>query len=58
MSKHQRSSMPWSRAARLRASSTASQYASAGMPRVIDEYGLSVTSAYRTDWAARPAPMS
>jgi hypothetical protein len=37
--------MPKSSSARRRASSTAVQYASAGMPRAIEEYGVSVSSA-------------
>ena len=45
MSKHQRSWIPKSSAARRRASSTASQNASAGMPRITDEYGVRVSSA-------------
>ena len=45
MSKHQRSVMSHSASTERRASSTASQNASAAMPRVTDEYGVKVTSA-------------
>ena len=47
MSKHQRSTMPKSRSAASRASSMASQNASASIPRMTEVYGEQVSSAYR-----------
>ncbi len=58
MSKHQRRVRSRSASMARRASSTASQNASAAIPRVTDEYGVRVSSAYRTFWSARPTPMS
>jgi hypothetical protein len=58
MSKHHRSTMPSSASARIRASSIAAQNASAGMPRDTCEYGVTVSSAYRTCWRASSRPTS
>ena len=58
MSKIQRSTMPRSRSAATRASSMASTNASAGMPRTIEVYGVTVSSAYRMFCAAISAATS
>ncbi len=52
MSKHQRSTTPRSFSAALRASSMASMKATSGMPRLTEEYGVTVSSAYRICWRA------
>ena len=48
MSKHQRSTVPSSASAALRASSIASMKARSSMPRRVEENGVMVSSAYRT----------
>ncbi len=53
MSKHQRSTVPNSVSAALRASSIASMNASSSIPRRVEENGVMVSSAYRTCCRAR-----
>lgn len=52
MSKHQRSTVPNSASAALRASSIAAMKPLSSMPRRVEENGVMVSSAYRTCWRA------